>query len=95
ALLFLLQLDDPPDWVNVGSGEDLTIRELAGQVQAAVGTRCALRFDTAMPDGPPRKLCDNSLLRRLGWCPEIPLPEGLRRTVDEFRAEVAAGTLRG
>jgi GDP-L-fucose synthase len=48
-----------------------------------------------MPDGPPRKLCDNSLLRRLGWCPEIPLPEGLRRTVDEFRAEVAAGTLRG
>lgn len=95
ALLFLLQLDAPPDWVNVGSGEDLTIRELAEQVQTAVGSRCALRFDTSMPDGPPRKLCDTSLIRRLGWRPKISLPEGLRRTVDEFRAEVAAGTLRG
>jgi GDP-L-fucose synthase len=95
ALLFLLQLDDPPDWVNVGSGEDLTIRELAEQVQTAVGTRCALRFDTSMPDGPPRKLCDTTLIRSLGWRPEIPLPDGLKRTVAEYRAELAAGTLRG
>jgi GDP-L-fucose synthase len=86
ALFFLLRLDDPPDWVNVGSGEDLTIRELAEQVQAAVGTRCALRFDTSKPDGPPRKLCDTSLIRRLGWHPAIPLPDGLRRTVAEYRA---------
>ena len=64
-------------------------------MQAAVGTRCALRFDTSMPDGPPRKLCDTSLIRRLGWQPEIPLHEGLRRTVAEYRAELASGTLRG
>ena len=95
ALLFLLQLDDPPDWVNVGSGEDLTIRELAEQVQAAVGSQCALRFDTSMPDGAPRKLCDTTLIRSLGWRPEIPLPDGLKRTVAEYRAELAADTLRG
>jgi len=95
ALLFLLQLKNPPDWVNVGSGEDLTIRELAEQVRAAVGTEAELRFDPAMPDGTPRKLCDTTLIRSLGWRPEISLPEGLRRTVAEYRAETASGALRG
>jgi len=95
ALLFLLRLDNPPDWVNVGSGEDLTIRELAEEVRAAVGVEAELRFDAAMPDGPPRKLCDTSLIRSLGWRPEIALPDGLRRTVAEFRAEAASGALRG
>ncbi len=95
ALLFLLRLENPPDWVNVGSGEDLTIRELAEQVREAVGVDVELRFDTAMPDGPPRKLCDTTLLRSLGWKPDIPLPEGLRRTVAEYRAETASGVLRG
>lgn len=95
ALLFLLRLDNPPDWVNVGSGEELTIRELAGQVRAAVGVECAVRFDDTKPDGPPRKLCDTALLRSLGWCPEITLAEGLRRTVADYRAESAAGRLRG
>jgi len=95
ALLFLLRLDNPPDWVNVGSGEDLTIRELAEQVRAAVGADVALRFDPSKPDGPPRKLCDTTLLRGLGWRPEIALPDGLRRTVSEYRAEAAAGRLRG
>jgi GDP-L-fucose synthase len=86
ALLFLLRLDDPPDWVNVGSGEDLTIRELAERIQAAVGVRCALRFDPSKPDGPPRKLCDTCLIRSLGWRPEIALNEGLRRTVADYRS---------
>jgi len=95
ALLFLLRLDNPPDWVNIGSGEDLTIRELAEEVRAAVGVEAELRFDAAMPDGPPRKLCDTSLIRSLGWRPEIALPDGLRRTVAEFRAEAASGALRG
>lgn len=95
ALLFLLQLDNPPDWVNVGSGEDLTIRQLAEQVREAVGVEVELRFDAAMPDGPPRKLCDTTLLRSLGWKPEIALPDGLRRTVAEYRAETASGVLRG
>jgi GDP-L-fucose synthase len=95
ALLFLLRLESPPDWVNVGSGEDQTIRELAEQVGSAVGVDVDLRFDTSMPDGPPRKLCDTSLIRSLGWRPEIALPDGLRRTVGEYRAEAASGVLRG
>jgi len=95
ALLFVLRLEDPPDWVNVGSGEELTIRELAEQVRAAVGAECAVRFDAAKPDGPPRKLCDTALIRSLGWHPEITLAEGLRRTVADYRAEGAAGLLRG
>jgi GDP-L-fucose synthase len=95
ALLFLLRLESPPDWVNVGSGEDQTIRELAEQVGSAVGVNVDLRFDTSMPDGPPRKLCDTSLIRSLGWRPEIALPDGLRRTVGEYRAEAASGVLRG
>lgn len=95
ALLFLLRLESPPDWVNVGSGEDQTIRELAEQVGSAVGVDVDLRFDTSMPDGPPRKLCDTSLIRSLGWRPEIALPDGLRRTVAEYRAEAASGVLRG
>ena len=95
ALLFLLRLDNPPDWVNVGSGEDLTIRELAEQVRAAVGVETGLRFYASKPDGPPRKLCDTALIRSLGWRPEIALPDGLRRTVAEYRSEAASGRLRG
>ena len=95
ALFFLLRLDNPPDWVNIGSGEDLTIRELAEQVREAVGAEAELHFDPSKPDGPPRKLCDTTLIRSLGWRPEIPLPEGLRRTVAEYRCEAASGRLRG
>ncbi|MDR2849026.1 MAG: GDP-L-fucose synthase [Verrucomicrobiota bacterium] len=95
ALVFLLQQENPPDWVNVGSGEDLTIRELAERVRGAVGSDADIRFDPAMPDGPPRKLCDTALMRGLGWRPEIALPEGLARTVAEYRAEAASGRVRG
>lgn len=95
ALLFLLRLENPPDWVNVGSGEERTIRQLAEQVRAAVGAEAELRFDPSMPDGTPRKLCDTALIRGLGWRPEIPLADGLRRTVAEYRAETASGALRG
>jgi len=95
ALLYLLRLDNPPDWVNVGSGSDLTIRALAEAVRAAVGTDCGLRFDPSKPDGPPRKLCDTSLMRGLGWQPQIALPDGLLRTVAEYREEVASGRVRG
>lgn len=95
ALLHLLKLADPPDWVNVGSGEELAIRELAEQVRLAVGAECAVRFDVTKPDGPPRKLCDTTLIRSCGWRPEITLAEGLRRTIADYRAEHAAGVLRG
>lgn len=86
ALLFLLQLENPPDWVNVGTGEELSIRALAEEVQRAVGAQFTLQFDTSMPDGTPRKLCDTSLLRSLGWQPQTTLAEGLRLALSDYRS---------
>jgi GDP-L-fucose synthase len=71
--------------VNVGTGTDLTIRELAQQIRAAVGYDGAIRFDTTRPDGTPQKLLDVSKLRALGWTARIPLDEGLRDTYSWFR----------
>ena len=94
ACLFALSLDDPPDLMNVGSGEEVTIRELAEAVKAATGSTAEVEWDASKPDGTPRKLCDTSLIRSLGWTPRIPLKEGLARTVASYRAELAAGTVR-
>ncbi|MFN0039967.1 MAG: GDP-L-fucose synthase family protein [Burkholderiales bacterium] len=66
--------------INVGCGEDITIRELAGRIAAVVGFRGELVFDTGKPDGTPRKLLDVSRLRALGWQASVALEQGLRRT---------------
>jgi GDP-L-fucose synthase len=95
GLLFLLEQENPPDWVNVGSGQEVAIKELAVLIKEATGFQGDLRFDTSMPDGTPRKICDTTRIRSLGWRPQIPLAEGIKRTVGEYRAAVAAGTLRG
>jgi len=95
AALFLLQRDAPPDWVNVGSGEEVSIRRLAELVREATGATCDLAFDPAKPDGTPRKLSDTRRLRALGWKPAISLRDGIRATVDCYRQEKAAGRLRG
>jgi GDP-L-fucose synthase len=94
AGIFLLRLAEPPDWVNVGSGVDLTIRELTERVAEAVGYRGRIVWDTARPDGAPRKLLDVSLLTRLGWRARIPLEQGLSETVAAYRRERAAGIWR-
>lgn len=94
AVLHLLGLEDPPDWVNVGSGREVTIRELAERIKEVVGYEGGLSFDSSKPDGPPRKLMDSSLLRSTGWEPAIPLAEGLRRTYSDFQRELAEGLLR-
>lgn len=94
ALVFLLHAANPPDWVNVGYGDDVSIRELAELVQRVTGFRGELRWDATKPDGTPRKLMDNARLRALGWKPTIPLEEGVARTYREFQADLAAGTLR-
>lgn len=94
ACLFALTLENPPDLMNVGSGEEVTIRELAEAVKAATGSTARIEWDASKPDGTPRKLCDTSLIRSLGWKPEIDLKAGLALTVASYRAELASGTIR-
>jgi GDP-L-fucose synthase len=77
ACLFLLERYSGDEPVNVGCGQDLTIRELAETVAEVVGFKGALRFDASKPDGTPRKLLDTSRLAALGWRPSIGLRKGL------------------
>lgn len=94
ACLHLLGLDNPPDWVNVGSGRDQTIRELAGVIQRTTGYQGQVRYDASRPDGTPRKLLDVSRITATGWQARIPLEEGITRTYQDFLMERRLGTLR-
>jgi len=88
ACLFLMNLgeeafgallvEDSPPLINIGTGEDLTIRELAEMVCRVVGYEGTLAFNTSMPDGTPRKLLDVSRINALGWRARTPLEEGIR-----------------
>jgi len=86
ALLFLMDHYDGGEIVNVGTGEDLTIRELAELIREVVGWSGTLRFDPNRPDGTPRKLLDVSRIRGLGWQATTPLREGIRLTYEWFQA---------
>ncbi|MCP9833651.1 MULTISPECIES: GDP-L-fucose synthase [unclassified Cyanobium] len=77
--------------INVGTGTDVSIQELATMVAEAVGFHGRIAWDTSKPDGTPRKLLDVSRLAALGWRSAIPLQDGLRRTVAEFVSERASG----
>lgn len=93
ACLFVLEMENPPDLLNVGSGVEITIRALAEKIRAATGCPAEISWDASKPDGTPRKLCDTSAIRSLGWSPRIGLDEGLSRTISEYRASVADGTI--
>ena len=84
ACVFLMERGYEGPLVNVGTGEDLPIRELAELIMRVVGLEARLRFDTTKPDGTPRKLLDVGRLRALGWRARIPLAEGLRQTYEDF-----------
>lgn len=86
ACVFLMGHYSGEEPVNVGVGEDLTIRELAELVAGIVGFEGGIVQDTSKPDGTPRKLLDVGRLHRLGWRAQIPLAEGIRRTYDWFLA---------
>lgn len=94
ALLHLLELENPPDWVNVGTGVDLPIRELAEKVAAVVGYEGSIEHDLSKPDGTPRKLTDTTRLRATGWSPRIDLDAGLAATYQDFLARLKSGELR-
>ncbi len=95
ACAFLLRLANPPDWINVGTGTDVSIRELTETVAAVTGFAGRIAWDPTKPDGTPRKLMDVTRLSALGWRARIALREGIERTYASFLAEQAAGTLRG
>jgi GDP-L-fucose synthase len=93
ACLHLLEHYDGPEQVNVGSGTDVTIREVAETVASVVGYTGATEWDSTKPDGTPQKLLDVSKLRDAGWASKISLQEGLERTVAWYRDH--AGAVRG
>lgn len=95
AIIHILELDNPPDLVNIGTGSDVTIRELAETIKAVVGFKGELAFDASKPDGTPRKLCDTTLLHSLGWRPTISLADGLRSTYADLLEKLQSGTVRG
>jgi GDP-L-fucose synthase len=85
AVVFLAKNYDDGDIINVGTGEDVPIRDLALLVAHAVGFDGELRFDTSKPDGTPRKLLDISRLKGIGWEPAWSLKDGIARTYDWFK----------
>lgn len=85
ACLFLMDNYDGSEIVNIGTGQDLSIKELAEKVKKAVGFSGEIKWDTAKPDGTPRKLLDISRLASLGWRPRTSLDEGLARTYAWFK----------
>ena len=93
ACLFLLRNYDSPEIINVGCGEDISIRELAELICEVVGLRASLSFDASKPDGTPRKLLDVSKLKALGWHPQIALRDGIARTYRWFLEQEGAATL--
>jgi GDP-L-fucose synthase len=94
ACFHLLEMDQPPDWVNIGTGEDLTIAELAGLVARTVGFTGKILTDPSQPDGTPRKLLDISRIQATGWQPVIPLRDGLAAAYQDFLAASASGGAR-
>jgi GDP-L-fucose synthase len=86
ACLLLLEKYDSPEIINVGCGEDISIRELAELICDVVGFDGELAWDTTKPDGTPRKLLDVTKIRALGWKPAITLRDGIARTYEWFRA---------
>jgi GDP-L-fucose synthase len=84
ACYFLMQTYNEPHLINIGTGEDLTIKDLALLIQETVGFEGKLVFDSTKPDGTPRKLMDVSKLHRLGWRHEIELKEGLKLAYQDY-----------
>ena len=89
ACLFLMKNYDEPEIINVGSGKDLSIRELALLIREVVGLKGEVVFNESKPDGAPRKLLDISKITKLGWSPKISLERGIRQTYQWYEDHVA------
>jgi GDP-L-fucose synthase len=94
ACALLMEQESPPDWINIGSGSEVTIKELVELVAEAVGYPGKIIWDATKPDGTPRKLMDSSKLAALGWQPRYDLKTGIRHAYACFLSETAAHHLR-
>lgn len=94
ACFHLLSLDNPPDWVNVGSGTDITILELARLIARTVGFSGKILTDPEKPDGTPRKLLDISRILSTGWRPVVAFEEGIAAAYLDFQNHLATGNAR-
>lgn len=94
GVVHLLNLEDPPDWVNIGYGSDVSISELAEIVKNTVGYEGKIVNDTSKPDGTMRKLMDVSLIKTTGWEPKISLKEGMKLAYQDFMARMEDGSVR-
>lgn len=84
AIFLMMKKYDKKQFLNIGSGQEITIKDLACLIKEVVGFKGELRFDTTKPDGMPRKLLDISKIYSLGWKPKINLKEGLEKTYKYF-----------
>ena len=94
GIIHLLSIKNPPDWVNLGSGFEVSIRDLAHLIAKVVGYVGDIAFDTSKPDGTPRKMTDISLIQSTGWEPKINLEEGITLAYKDFLIENSEGRLR-
>lgn len=90
ASIFLMNSFAGSEMINIGSGEDLPIRELARLISNVVGFKGEILFDELKPDGTPRKLLDTTKIRNLGWSPKINLENGIRQTYQWYRNSINA-----
>lgn len=94
GLLTVLGMENPPDWINVGSGSDVSIRELAELVAKVTGFQGELLWDASKPDGTLRKLMDSSKVLSTGWAPKYDLEKGIRDAYTNFLEMEHSGILR-
>ncbi|MCX6957039.1 MAG: GDP-L-fucose synthase [Verrucomicrobiae bacterium] len=94
ALLAVLAMETPPDWINAGSGTDVTIKELAELIACITGFEGKLEWDTTRPDGTPRKLMDSGKLLGTGWRPKFNLESGIRHAYADFLNSLQKEELR-
>jgi GDP-L-fucose synthase len=94
GIVHLLELTEPPDLVNIGSGQEITIRGVAELVAEVIGYKGRIENDLSKPDGTPRKLSDISLIKSTGWAPQISLKTGLADAYQDFLKSTSSQQLR-
>jgi GDP-L-fucose synthase len=88
--VFLMEKYDDAQFINIGSGNEITIADLARAIKKVVGYTGEIFFDSTKPDGTPRKVLDHSRIQKLGWSSKVPLLEGLSRTYQWYQASLAS-----